>query len=71
MARMLYGVEVEAGRNPAHTEHLYRKKWIQKHIDAGAHTIVCDENTHLPIRAEYNYPIDFEQEVKEKSFTVE
>lgn len=68
--RMLYGVEVEPGRNPAHTEYLYRKKWLQKHIDAGAHSIVCDEKTRLPVRAEYRYPVDFEQEVEEKSFEI-
>lgn len=68
--RMLYGVEVEKGKNPAHTEHLYRKKWLQKHIDGGADVIVCDETTKLPVRAEYRYPIDFEEEVREKSFTL-
>lgn len=68
--RMLYGVEVERGRSPEHTEYLYRKKWLKHHIDAGASNIVCDENTRLPVRAEYNYPVDFEQEVKEKSFEV-
>jgi hypothetical protein len=68
--RLLYGVEVEPGRNPAHTEHLYRKKWLKKHIDEGANVIVCDENTRLPVRAEYHYPHDFEQEVEEKSFTL-
>lgn len=66
--RLLYGVEVERGINPKHTEHLYRKKWLQKHIDNNASVIVCDERTTLPVRAEYNYPVDFENEVKEKSF---
>lgn len=68
--RMLFGVEVEAGRTPAHTEHLYRKKWLEKHIEAKADVIVCDEVTRMPVRAEYKYPVDFEHEVKEKSFEV-
>lgn len=68
--RMLYGIEVERGINPKHTEYLYRKKWLKKHLDDGASNIVCDEITRLPVRAEYKYPIDFENEVVEKSFEV-
>ncbi len=66
--RTLYGVEVESGINPNHTEHLYRKKWLTKHLDGGASVIVCDEKTKLPVRAEYKYPVDFEKEVEERSF---
>lgn len=65
--RTLYGIEVEAGTNPKHTEYLYRKKWLKHHIDNQASNIVCDEITRFPVRAEYRYPVDFENEVKEKS----
>lgn len=56
---ILDGIPVVRGVNPAHTEYMYRAKWLEKHKDASM--IVVSETTGLPVRAEYDYePVKME-----------
>jgi dihydroorotase-like cyclic amidohydrolase len=58
------GIEIQTTGNPARTESIYRIKWLEAHRDADV--IVVDELSRLPVRAEYNYPADFEQKIEVK-----